>query len=109
MAGFLELNLIGLKDVVVGGDFNFAPDKAPQSLKGLNSLIETHHFDPPGSLIQSERLVDNIYFGSHTEEDYAGVSGLVKFDVGMKIKDAWIISDHRPVFADFCTAKDVTR
>ena len=93
-------------DVLLVGDFNREPDDllAYTPLMSLPSM--THLFQSPQkSHIGDSSLYDNIYFQKKDVTEYAGKSGIDKFDetdFGNDDSAANLaVSDHRPVWAVF--------
>ena len=93
-------------DVLLVGDFNREPSDthAYRNLMALPSM--THLFRlPQKSHIGDSSLYDNIFFQTDYVTEYAGRSGIDKFDeTDFKDNDAaasLAVSDHRPVWARF--------
>ena len=93
-------------DVLLVGDFNMDPDDtiAYRNLMALPSM--THLFRlPQKSHIRDSSLYDNIFFQTDYVTEYAGNSGIDKFDemdFGNDDDAAHLaVSDHRPVWAVF--------
>ena len=93
-------------DVLLVGDFNREPSDthAYRNLMALRSM--THLFRlPQKSHIRDSSLYDNIFFQTDYVTEYAGRSGIDKFDeTDFGNDDAaanLAVSDHRPVWAVF--------
>ena len=93
-------------DVLLVGDFNREPSDthAYRNLMALPSM--THLFRlPQKSHIRDSSLYDNIFFQTDYVTEYAGRSGIDKFDeTDFGNDDAaanLAVSDHRPVWAVF--------
>ena len=93
-------------DVLLVGDFNREPSDthAYRNLMALPSM--THLFRlPQKSHIRDSSLYDNIFFQTDYVTEYAGNSGIDKFDemdFGNDDDAAHLaVSDHRPVWAVF--------
>lgn len=93
-------------DLILTGDFNTQPTQDNfQYIKNIPG-IQLAITKGKSTLGQTGNLYDNIIFDSNTEE-YTGLSGIYAFDSGMDIEEAKeAISDHRPVYAVFCTGTD---
>ena len=93
-------------DVLLVGDFNREPSDtyAYRNLMALPSM--THLFRlPQQSHIRDSSLYDNIFFQTDYVTEYAGRSGIDKFDETDFGNDdaaaSLAVSDHRPVWAVF--------
>ena len=93
-------------DLILTGDFNTQPTQDNfdyiWAIPDVNVAIQSGK----STLGKTGNLYDNIIFDSNTDE-YTRLSGIHYFDTGMdmdKAKNA--ISDHRPVWAVFCTGMD---
>lgn len=93
-------------DLILTGDFNTQPTHYNfdyiKEIPGITLAIQ----EGKSTLGKTGHLYDNIIFDSNTEE-YTRLSGIHYFDTGMD-RDAAkkAISDHRPVYAVFCTGED---
>ncbi len=98
-------------DILLVGDFN----RDPSDMKAFGTLFQrptmTALFHLPlKSHIKDSSLYDNILFQTEYLTEYLGTSGIDKFDEtdfennDKAANDA--VSDHRPVWAVFSTAKD---
>ncbi|MBW3005068.1 endonuclease/exonuclease/phosphatase family protein [Candidatus Woesearchaeota archaeon] len=93
-------------DWILTGDFNTQPTHSNfdyiKSIPGITLAIT----NGKSTLGKTGNLYDNIIFDSNTEE-FTGLSGIHYFDTGMDMDAAKeAISDHRPVYAVFCTGMD---
>ena len=93
-------------DLILTGDFNTQPTHENfdyiKNIPGITLAITKGK----STLGKTGNLYDNIIFDSNTEE-YTGLSGIYYFDDGMDTEEAKkAISDHRPVWAVFCTGED---
>jgi len=93
------------KDVIVLGDFNEM--RASGNLKLFEAAGFTRLNTEPTNLGSTE-VFDNILIDPRCTREYAGVSGVVKFDETILANDdkraMEEISDHRPVWAEFDVA-----
>jgi endonuclease/exonuclease/phosphatase family metal-dependent hydrolase len=95
-------------DVLLMGDFNLPPDDTGfQSLKTIPNMTHVNS-EIPTSI--KDRLYDNIWFQVHFTKEFTGTYGIIKFDevqFGNDDKKASLmVSDHRPLWADFDTSFD---
>lgn len=92
------------KDVVVLGDFNEM--RAGGNLQIFESMGWTRLNREPTNLGSSE-VFDNVLIDPRPTREYAGTSGVVRFDETLFANDdkraLTTVSDHRPVYADFDT------
>ncbi len=93
-------------DVILLGDFNFPPDDEGWQLSGWTPAIR-----PPAKTTVGDRsLYDNIWFDPRVTTEYAGESGVVRFDVedygGDAERAKRELSDHRPIWAAFSSLAD---
>ena len=95
-------------DVLLMGDFNLGPDDSGfESLKAIPNMIYIN-----GKLPTSikDKLYDNIWFQSHFTKEFTGTYGIIKFDEVLFGNDdkkaSLMISDHRPLWAEFETSAD---
>ncbi len=99
------------KDIILVGDFNREPndDKAFSALRSIPSMKNL--FDlPEKSIIFDTNLYDNIWFQTKYVKEWTGIKGIDKFDETQFVKNdkkaSLAVSDHRPIWAIFDTAKD---
>ncbi|MBW3002026.1 endonuclease/exonuclease/phosphatase family protein [Candidatus Woesearchaeota archaeon] len=93
-------------DLILTGDFNTQPTHYNfdyiKEIPGITLAIQ----EGKSTIGKTGNLYDNIIFDSNTEE-YTGLSRIHYFDTGMDMDAAkQAISDHRPVYAVFCTGMD---
>ena len=93
-------------DLILTGDFNTQPTQDNfdyiWAIPDVNVAIQ----EGKSTIGKTGNLYDNIIFDSNTDE-YTRLSGIHYFDSGMERDDARnAISDHRPVWAVFCTGVD---
>ena len=93
-------------DLILTGDFNTQPTQDNfdyiWAIPDVNVAIQSGK----STLGKTGNLYDNIIFDSNTDE-YTRLSGIHYFDTGMDMDKAKkAISDHRPVYAVFCTGMD---
>ena len=93
-------------DVLLVGDFNRNPDDEEAYGELLKLPSMTHLFRlPQKSHIKDSSLYDNIFFQKDYVTEYAGRSGIDKFDETDFGNDddaaSRAVSDHRPVWAVF--------
>ena len=93
-------------DLILTGDFNTQPTQDNfdyiWAIPDVNVAIQSGK----STLGKTGNLYDNIIFDSNTDE-YTRLSGIHYFDTGMEMDKAKnAISDHRPVWAVFCTGMD---
>jgi endonuclease/exonuclease/phosphatase family metal-dependent hydrolase len=93
-------------DLILTGDFNTQPTQDNfdyiWQIPDVNVAIQTGK----STLGKTGNLYDNIIFDSNTDE-YTRLSGIEYFDAGKDMDAAkQAISDHRPVYAVFCTGMD---
>lgn len=99
------------QDVILVGDFNREPNdyKAFGKLREIHSMINLFSL-PQKTVIYDSSLYDNIWFQSKYLKEYTGNSGIDHFDeTDFGNDDAMasiIVSDHRPVWAEFDTRFD---
>lgn len=96
------------KDVILLGDFNFAPDDAGwEDMKDVPAMVFLLD-NPLRTTISDTSLYDNIWFQKDYVREYSGRAGIIKFDENMFENDDTrakkIVSDHRPIWATFNTA-----
>ncbi len=93
-------------DLILTGDFNTQPTQDNFEYIWAIPDVTIAIQEGKSTLGKTGNLYDNIIFDSNTDE-YTRLSGIHYFDSGMdmdKAKEA--ISDHRPVYAVFCTGID---
>jgi endonuclease/exonuclease/phosphatase family metal-dependent hydrolase len=93
-------------DLILTGDFNTQPTHYNfdyiKEIPGITLAIQ----EGKSTIGKTGHLYDNIIFDSNTDE-YTRLSGIHYFDTGMEMDAAkQAISDHRPVWAVFCTGMD---
>jgi endonuclease/exonuclease/phosphatase family metal-dependent hydrolase len=93
-------------DLILTGDFNTQPTQDNfdyiWAIPSVNVAIQ----EGKTTIGKYGNLYDNIIFDSYTDE-YTRLSGINYFDAGMDMEEArGAISDHRPVWAVFCTGAD---
>ena len=99
------------QDIILVGDFNREPDdeQAFKKLRDIPSMINLFNL-PDKTIIFDSNLYDNIWFQSKYVKEYTGVSGINRFDESdfgnNDEKASLIVSDHRPVWAEFNTTRD---
>ena len=99
------------QDVILLGDFNRNPDdgEAYRPLLAIPSMTQLFQL-PQKSHIKDTSLYDNIFFQTHHLTEYTGDSGIDRFDETDFGNDdtaaSLAVSDHRPVWGTFHTAKD---
>lgn len=106
------------EDIVVAGDFNCDPGSAGIDGYLWRQFTSTKlHLHPPvmageiapKSMVQGDRLNDNIIWQNSTEEDWAKVKTLVDFPgihFDGDIEAARKISDHLPIWCQFYANRD---
>lgn len=95
-------------DVILTGDFNTEPGHS--NFEYIKQIPTVKYAITKGksTLGESGNLYDNIIFDSGTQE-YTNSKGIYLYDTIMGLdKDTAqeIVSDHRPVYAVFCTGED---
>lgn len=94
-------------DLILTGDFNTQPTQDNFDYIWQIPDVRVSIQEGKSTIGKTGHLYDNIIFmNSHTDE-YTRLSGIDYFDAGMdrdKAKEA--VSDHRPVYAVFCTGED---
>lgn len=93
-------------DLILTGDFNTQPTQNNFDYIWQIPHVEVAIKEGKSTIGKTGNLYDNILFDSNTDE-YTRLSGIHYFDKGMeqdKAREA--ISDHRPVYAVFCTGMD---
>ncbi len=99
------------QDVILVGDFNREPsdNKAFGQLRKIPSMINLFSL-PQKTVIYDSSLYDNIWFQSKYLKEYTGNCGIDHFDeTDFGNDDAMasiIVSDHRPVWAEFDASID---
>jgi len=97
------------KDVIVVGDFNCPPtDEGWSDIKEYPTMV--YLIKPPAkTTITDTSLYDNFWFQTQYVTEYTGKEGIDKFDETIFDNDdkkaSKVVSDHRPVWAVFDTAK----
>ena len=97
------------QDIILLGDFNFPPtDEGFDNLKSISTM--TSLIAPPSkTTITDTSLYDNFWFQQEYVREYAGESGVDRFDEAMFSNDdhkaKLAVSDHRPVWAKFDTGR----
>lgn len=97
------------QDIILLGDFNFPPtDEGFDNLKSISTM--TSLIAPPlKTTITDTSLYDNFWFQQEYVREYAGESGVDKFDETMfnnnDSKARLAVSDHRPIWAEFDTGR----
>jgi endonuclease/exonuclease/phosphatase family metal-dependent hydrolase len=94
-------------DLILTGDFNTQPTQDNFDFIWAIPDVRVAIQEGKSTLGKTGNLYDNIIFmNSHTDE-YTRSSGIHYFDAGMDMDEAKeAISDHRPVWAVFCTGVD---
>lgn len=95
-------------DVILTGDFNTEPWHSNFEYIKQISAVKYAITKGKSTLGESGNLYDNIIFDSSTQE-YTNSKGIYLFDeiLGLdKDKAQEMVSDHRPVYAVFCTGED---
>jgi len=95
-------------DLILLGDFNTQPWQ--DNFDYIKEIPDIKIAIPKGksTIGKYGHLYDNIIFDSNSAE-YTGVHGIYYFDsiLGLEQKEAKkAVSDHRPVYAVFCTGED---
>lgn len=99
------------QDVLLVGDFNREPndDLAYGDLWAIESMEYLFHL-PLKSMIVDSNLFDNIFYQPIYVTEYTGWKGINRFDETMFANDDnlanLMVSDHRPVWAEFNTNED---
>jgi hypothetical protein len=102
------------QDVLLVGDFNREPDDnvAYDPLMGIGSMSYLFDLSFNKSTIwdTNPHLYDNIFFQDIYIAEYTGGKGIDRFDETMFANDDDVanlmVSDHRPVWAEFKTNED---
>jgi len=96
-------NLNDENDIILLGDFNLSPDD-----KGFVELLEIPDMIYVNGKIPTsikDRLYDNIFFQSTYTKEFTGKYGVVKYDEELFGNDdkkaSLMVSDHRPLWAEF--------
>lgn len=93
-------------DLILTGDFNTQPTQNNFDYIWGIPDVRVAIQDGKSTLGKTGHLYDNIIFDSNTQE-YTRLNGIDYFDTGMDMDEAKAaISDHRPVWAVFCTGVD---
>lgn len=93
-------------DLILTGDFNTQPTQDNFEYIWQIPDVTVSLQKGKSTIGKSGHLYDNIIFDSNTQE-YTGLSRIHYFDTGMDMDAAkQAISDHRPVYAVFCTGMD---
>ncbi len=96
-------------DVILTGDFNTQPRE--DNFKYIKEIKDSWYAISKGktTLGSSGNLYDNIIFTKTPTQEYTGAKGIYLFDEIMKLTSdeaKQAVSDHRPVYAVFCTGTD---
>ena len=94
-------------DLILTGDFNTQPTQDNFDYIWQIPDVRVAIQEGKSTLGKTGHLYDNIIFMNSYTDEYTRLSGIDYFDTGMdtdKAKEA--ISDHRPVYAVFCTGMD---
>jgi len=93
-------------DLILTGDFNTQPTQDNFDYIWAIPDVTVAIQEGKSTIGKTGNLYDNIIFDSNTDE-YTRLSGIHYFDSGMERDSAKeAISDHRPVWAVFCTGVD---
>jgi len=93
-------------DLILTGDFNTQPTQDNFDYIWQIPDVRVAIQEGKSTIGKTGHLYDNIIFDSNTQE-YTRLNGIDYFDTGMYIDEAKeAISDHRPVYAVFCTGID---
>ena len=93
-------------DLILTGDFNTQPTQDNFDYIWQIPDVTVAIQNGKSTIGKTGNLYDNIIFDSNTDE-YTRLSGIHYFDKGMEMEEAKeAISDHRPVYAVFCTGED---
>ena len=96
-------------DVILTGDFNTQPRE--DNFKYIKEIKDSWYAISKGktTLGSSGNLYDNIIFTKTPTQEYTGAKGIYMFDDIMDLTSdeaKQAVSDHRPVYAVFCTGTD---
>lgn len=93
-------------DLILTGDFNTQPTQDNFDYIWAIPDVTVAIQEGKSTIGKTGNLYDNIIFDSNTDE-YTRLNGIHYFDSGMERDEAKkAISDHRPVWAVFCTGVD---
>lgn len=100
----------GEQDIILLGDFNFAPDDHGwHNLTRLPTMTALLN-DPVRTTVTDTSLYDNFWFETRHVREYTGQVGVWNFDETMFGNDdnraKLAVSDHRPIWAVFSTVVD---
>lgn len=96
------------QDIILLGDFNREPndDEAFSRIRSFPSMVNLFNL-PHKSIIYDSNLFDNIFFQSAYLKEYTGNCGIERFDETIFNNNdemaKMVVSDHRPVWAEFNT------
>lgn len=96
-------------DVILTGDFNTQPGE--DNFKYIKEIKDSWYAISKGktTIGSSGNLYDNIIFTKTPTQEYTGAKGIYMFDDIMDLTSdeaKQAVSDHRPVYAVFCTETD---
>ena len=101
-------NMNDENDILLMGDFNLGPDdKGFLELLDISDIMYVNEKIPTSI---KDRLYDNIFFQSNYTSEFTGKYGVMKFDEQQFDNDdkkaSLMVSDHRPLWAEFDVGSD---
>lgn len=96
-------------DLILTGDFNTEPWHDNFDFIRAIPDVKIAIRDGASTMGKYGNLYDNIIFTNSYANEYTGVNGIYAFDeiLGLSQEEAeTAVSDHRPVYAVFCTGQD---
>lgn len=95
-----EYQTRGIKNVLIAGDLNANTAQLGElgQIEGMHSVVGTTPTNLAGT-----KTYDHILFDRNVTSEYTGVFGVIDLeqDFGLTPQQAALVSDHRPVWAEF--------